>query len=162
MTTVSYQPAHKELTGDDTWERVTYKIARSPLVQRLGVNYTDYLPDRIFDQTLGFLLCCGRKTAGEGAFSATPYIDEGWHYFLLHLRQYLKFCDDQFGKTIWHNPYHPVLDFDAETNMRAGCLRAKAAMVQHGFHVDEVIWNLPYSDSSSGECDDACSYAYLD
>lgn len=162
MTTTRYQPAHQHLVGDDTWERVTHKIAHSAAVRGLGVDHIEHLPERIFDQTLAFLLCCGTHEPGEGPFSATPYIDEGWHSFILHLKPYLDFCEATFGKTVWHNPYNVSKDFDAARNMQDGCVRSKTAMAKRGLRIDEPVWALPYHGFSLGNCDDACSWAYLD
>jgi hypothetical protein len=158
MTTL--EVTHKHLLGEDTWDRVVYHIERTSAVTDLNSDNPRQLSERILDQTIAFLLCCGAKDPKDPPLSATPHIDEAWHWFVLHLGQYLKFCDENFGRVILHNPYHPDKDFDASQKLTEGRARAKAAMRDLGLHLDGDIWALPYHGNTHGNCDDACSYAY--
>lgn len=159
-SSISYQPVHKSLVGDDTWDRIVYQLERTSAVTDLKRGDSHQLSERILDQTVAFLLCCGAKDPAGAPLSATPHIDEAWHWFVLHLRQYLEFCETNFGRVILHNPYHPDKDYDAAHQLTEGRARAKAAMQTLGLQLDGEVWALPYHGNTHGNCDDACSYAY--
>jgi hypothetical protein len=59
----------------------------------------------VFDDTKKFLFLCGSY---QETFAPTPRIDEGWHAFILHTRDYAIFCKTYFGKFIHHVPTPPI------------------------------------------------------
>jgi hypothetical protein len=55
----------------------------------------------LFQQTLVFLWDCSRS--GE-TMVPTKQIDEMWHVFILHTREYEQFCLERLGKFVHHYP----------------------------------------------------------
>ena len=145
----AHEPAYRGLVVPETWERVTYSIGKSTYVQdladRLELVRAD-LAGRIFGQTLWYLICCGRKRPTEPFYASSETLDEGWHAFFLQWPEYSEFGEThcQPGGFIPHRPFHPVLD-DCSVLAPARD-RAKAAMVRHGFDVDELVWQGKWSD----------------
>lgn len=55
----------------------------------------------IFEDTKRFLYLCGNYSGG---FTPSPRIDDGWHAFILHTKDYYDFCIRFFKKFIHHYP----------------------------------------------------------
>jgi hypothetical protein len=73
------------------------------LVRRLQdkLALTEDAARELFADTKRFLLVCGTT---PGNWSPTEPIDEGWHNFILFTQDYAKFCQQNFGRFIHHNP----------------------------------------------------------
>lgn len=160
LTMTSPKLANKELISEELWARVSGKIEKSDLVKRYKETYGEFpdLADRMLDQSLSFLLLCGSKEKKENPFSPAPYVDEAWHNFILHLRPYLDFCNEKFGRVIYHNPYNDGKDYAAEEPFADRYARAIVGMNKRGLYVDYRIWNLPIvgCNPDSGDCCEAC------
>jgi len=46
-------------------------------------------------------------------------IDEMWHVFVLHLREYLDFCEEFLGGIVYHSPGNPLYEQMDEDETRA-------------------------------------------
>jgi hypothetical protein len=72
----------------------------------------------VFVDLLAFLYLSARsiETAGGTVVGMYPEIlklDEMWHCFILHTRDYGKFCEQHFGFFLHHEPAEPVSDGQA-------------------------------------------------
>jgi hypothetical protein len=69
--------------------------------------------EELFLELLRWLYYCARATEPgkrAGAISMYPEIlriDDMWHVFILHTRDYADFCDRYFGRFIHHEPLPP-------------------------------------------------------
>lgn len=97
-------------------------------------------------------LCAKRKTdldAGRGEAFQVPLFNEAnaidmmWHTFLLFTEDYQKFCQDQFGFFIHHNP-RPMADRQAwqrkiQQDPASTTIERKAALEKvYGYLYDEL------------------------
>jgi hypothetical protein len=55
----------------------------------------------LFKETLKFLWSCSLKNNSQ---SPTKAVDEMWHVFILHTKDYQNFCSAHLGKFIHHHP----------------------------------------------------------
>jgi len=62
-------------------------------------NYEIVDAERLFDQLESFLGSCN----GSCQVPSKP-IDEAWHTFILHTKEYASYCRDRFGRFIDHVP----------------------------------------------------------
>ncbi|HEY9000129.1 MAG TPA: hypothetical protein VIM89_02165 [Mucilaginibacter sp.] len=81
----------------------------------------------------------------------TVEVDEAWHVFILHTRQYHEYCIESFGRFIHHNPYPVKLSDTCDTGgqQRANCDKEEEKC-EAGF-----IKNLfaDCDDGDNGRCD---------
>lgn len=56
---------------------------------------------KLFSKTLEFLWSC---KLNNDAQSPTKEVDEMWHLFILHTKDYKNFCSEHLGKFIHHQP----------------------------------------------------------
>ncbi|HVK24272.1 MAG TPA: hypothetical protein VM677_23200 [Actinokineospora sp.] len=92
----------------------------------------------IVDQTLAFLGACAVNT-GE-PLSPSPLVDEGWHAFVLHTREYAEFCRMIAGRFLHHRPSdEPRFGTDHLD-------RSKRAIHRAGYLVRDELW-LPASSA---------------
>ena len=81
------------------------EIVIQGFMDRYDVNYEE--AKEIFDETKKFLeLASDLSQEGEGLFIDRPLliIDEMWHTFILHTKQYMSFCYEKFNRFIHHAP----------------------------------------------------------
>ncbi len=73
------------------------------VVKRISkeVNCTYQEASEIFEDTKRFLYLCG---VYGGGFAPALKIDDGWHAFILHTKDYLDFCINFFERFIHHYP----------------------------------------------------------
>lgn len=69
------------------------------LQQKLGISNEEAL--ELFNDTKRFLFLCG---INNEVFVPTGSIDEGWHHFILYTKDYVDFCQENFGRFIHHKP----------------------------------------------------------
>jgi len=75
-------------------EKVVKRISKDT-----GCSYREAF--EVFEDTKRFLYLCG---VHDGGFTPSSKIDDGWHAFILHTKDYLDFCMNYFGKFIHHYP----------------------------------------------------------
>jgi len=85
-------------------------IMRYPLpfvVHRLGKegNIPKGLVDEAILEWRKFMVCVLHSGGPVGMIS--PVIDEVWHAFILHTREYAEFCQSIFGRFVHHAPNWP-------------------------------------------------------
>lgn len=85
-----------------------------PVVMRIADELgVDVLRARgIFDDTKRFLFLA---TAGQKGLRPTKVIDEGWHAFVLHTKDYAEFCKQFLGRFIHHQPDTIGMKSEAKT-----------------------------------------------
>ena len=79
----------------------------NPSVIHRLVNKDGYAPEEaatIFDDVKRFLFLAATTTE---PLAPTKRLDDGWHAFILHTLDYMKFCDCFFGRYIHHLPNPP-------------------------------------------------------
>lgn len=90
---------------------------------------------RTFDGLKQYLAACvftgGKRTPAK-------IIDECWHTFLLHLRDYQVFCERYLRGLVYHDPAIDNSGFDYYPKTRA------AALALYG-ELDELIWPSDHS-----------------
>jgi hypothetical protein len=88
--------------------------------------------DRVVDQALALVHVMG--STGEGAAMApSELVDPGWHTLILHTGWYAKWCEQQFGYFLHHQPNSKVRTRGLMVDV-VGKVRAA------GFEVDERLW----------------------
>lgn len=118
----------------------------SRLTERLTRDHDIETPtaERIMNQTLAFLVTCGRNPGAGLAPCAT--VDIGWHIFLMYTRDYAEFCDRVAGRFIHHRPDddNDRGDNDHDHGTAAGGAErigvTVAAMRKAGMPVDADLW----------------------
>jgi hypothetical protein len=114
------------------------------LVGRLHKDHPELpieLCGRIQRQALEFLDACA-KSPGT---SITPsvMVDLGWHNFILHTKNYFKFCEALAGGYIHHNPYG-----GGQTD--SGILERTQELIGSAGHtIDAELWALNNADCNS-------------
>jgi hypothetical protein len=58
--------------------------------------------------------------ASNKALSPAPRIDEAWHEFILHTKDYIAFCEQRYGKIVHHVPTPLSCDSDDPNKQRCG------------------------------------------
>jgi hypothetical protein len=88
----------------------------------------------------------------EVSLAPSPSVDALWHDFILHTRDYIAFCDRNFGKIVHHVPQRGI------TPDRLPRYKATVAAIEAAFgSLNSVIW--PHSEQyylevceSSSDC----------
>lgn len=101
-----------------------------------------------------FLFLCARF---KHPLVPSPAIDSIWHDFILHTREYQKFCSQNFGCFIHHTPSR-----DASQNLKEGYIATIEALRNQFGDVDPVLW--PHSEEylnnqvcgGDGDCKGGC------
>lgn len=52
-------------------------------------------------------------------------LDEAWHAFILHTREYAEYCSSRFGRFVHHVPY--AIDLDATDGGTASCSKCSSS-----------------------------------
>lgn len=110
------------------------------------------LAERIVREALVFLVACGR-TPGV-PLSPSRTVDEGWHAFILHTREYAEFCDRVVGHFIHHTPDEEPGGDRLEAEARV--LSTVAHLRSAGLPADEELWS-GRGGSCSSQCGRCCS-----
>ncbi len=71
------------------------------LEDKLGISESE--AEELFDDTKRFLYLCATV---EGPLAPSERIDEAWHHFILHTKDYDAFCRRYFGRFIHHVPHN--------------------------------------------------------
>ncbi len=108
--------------------------------------------ERWFKGALQFLEIA--SVAGS-PISPSLTIDEAWHAFILHTRDYAEYCQEQFGRFIHHQPT------PAEVSNRDNYLLARTIAEERFGDLDETVWPLKAKEVSAcsdpdGECSSQC------
>ena len=69
--------------------------------------------------------------AYEKVGTPTPEIDDAWHEFILHTKEYVRYCEGRFGRLIHHIPTSPIsCESDSEENDdEGGCSTGFARLI---------------------------------
>lgn len=85
-------------------ERMSQSVFISPeILQRFSKrnNVSILDAEKIGGELVKFLTLCA---ASEQSLAPSPAIDEMWHHFILHTRDYGDWCTSHFGRFIHHVP----------------------------------------------------------
>jgi hypothetical protein len=141
-TTTTRRLSGRSLVSDDLFERLVRRITvgdgAEPIERQLAV--------RIVDQAVAFLGACAEHEGEPLAPSAL--VDIGWHAFILHTREYTRFCYRVAGRYLHHAPKEPGIE--RTSNPHEVRNRTLGAMRSAGFVVDEPLWALPADCNSGG------------
>lgn len=99
----------------------------------------------LFDDVKRFLYLCAIT---EGHLAPTKQIDEGWHHFILHTKDYAQFCERHFGRMIHHTPFTRE---QRKTSDGSGLTRT-VAEARRIFGDLSLNWSL----NSSSDCRESC------
>ncbi|CRK55024.1 hypothetical protein [Alloactinosynnema sp. L-07] len=100
----------------------------------------------IVDQALAFLGACA-VNVGE-PLTPSPLVDEGWHAFVLHTREYAEFCRMIAGRFLHHRPSDEPMFGSHHLE------RSKRAIHRAGYLVRDELW-LP-SSAVCTQCHGGC------
>lgn len=110
------------------------------------------------EDMLKFLFLCGTKNKGgaDCKFSPPKKIDEAWHLFILHTKDYENFCNEYFGFFIHHKPFTRA---EREENKNKGLLdkTITAAKKLFGDNLSENWQSKKVEFSCCGDCEE-CSH----
>ncbi|WP_133908801.1 glycine-rich domain-containing protein [Actinophytocola oryzae] len=141
-STVTERLTGRSLVSERLFER---------LVARL-VSDEGHSPDfagRVMDQALAFL---GTSAVHRGEpLSPSRAVDDGWHMFVLHTRDYREFCRRIAGRFIDHVPTGGPPGGSGE--WASAVRRTVAAMRRAGYQVDDVLW---FSAADCTGCHGGC------
>lgn len=122
---------YKDLVSETTWQRVVARIMKDESIDR-------ELAERIFRQTLGYLLLCSRRPqlgAGPWLLGPSPMVDKGVHVFYLYTPELLALFDKiNKGVFIHHIPN------DMPGAVRTSGLQTVEAFRQLGMSYDVELW----------------------
>ncbi len=124
-----------EIVPASVRERVVARLAKE---QDTSLD----LADRIFAETINFLVLCGQQH--DRKYSPSTLVDEGWHTLILYTREYADLCNRLVGHFIHHVP----TDEPGATYSSGNSFVTYAALVEAGFNPDPMIW------ASSAKCSD--------
>jgi hypothetical protein len=147
MTVTAEQPTlydPESLIPATLFSRLAARIAHDADVDRDRA-------ERIMRQALAFLLACARNP--DTPLTPSKAVDEGWHAFVLHTREYADFCRQVAGHFIHHAPDDPDgerPDTAARTEMTVEVMR------RTGLPVDDALWSEDRTSCSS-RCGNCCS-----
>lgn len=123
------------------WERLVARIQKEQNIAREKA-------ERIMDSALGFLHLCAKNPGKR--FSPSPLVDVGWHTFLMYTQDYAKFCMQQAGRFIHHEPN----DNPAVVMTSGGACATIAFMNAGGISFDAEMWKHASSGSDcTVDCD---------
>jgi len=112
---------------------------------------TEEKADRGVGQMLAFLAAC--DYAGR-PLSPSPLVDDFWHIFLLHSKDYAEFCEQRFGRFLHHQP--GFLDKEEHGGGKALRARTVDTITLAGYEIDMEFWpELDLAECS--QCHANCS-----
>ncbi|WP_406730830.1 glycine-rich domain-containing protein [Streptomyces sp. NBC_01794] len=114
-----------------------------------GERITRERAERVVDHALAFLHMSAHRDTGLAPLSPSKAVDPGWHAFMLHTREYARWCEVRFGRFIHHNPFPERQLFDG-ARMREAVDAIRAV----GFTVDEELWGTAASCNPPACCRD--------
>ncbi|MFS4460547.1 hypothetical protein [Bdellovibrio sp. HCB2-146] len=86
-------------------------IIKSMIKKNMVPGNSHLLGEMVFNDLLRLLKFIHTATK-DGALTQDfifnqqiDYLDEIWHLFILHTREYYQYCQEQFGEIIHHSPY---------------------------------------------------------
>lgn len=148
---ISEQPVAEQFSNSKTFEVKSIKdfagamaYQNSGLIARFAKRHKVTLEEtqRLFEETKKFLVICG---AMKVSCSPSDKLDEMWHHFILHTKDYQMFCDNFIGRFIHHNP--------TETPF-VGARKQMIEFAEKTFgSIDRSIW----PDASITACGSSCS-----
>lgn len=121
------------------------KYSNEALVRRYAERHEISLDSasRIFEETKKFLVIMAVMNTPISPSSA---LDEMWHHFILHTRDYAEFCQKYFGRFLHHNPTE-------KPNVQTRSEMLALAREIFGGTVDSSLW----PSDEIVDCDSSCS-----
>ena len=107
-TTTKARP--RPSTKTSTQDYLSYEI--DDLVEQMveEMSLTHPQAELLFEDTKKFLLIAFLNP--DKRCGPSPAIDACWHRFILHTREYMRFCDQMFGTYIHHRPGQFVVTYE--------------------------------------------------
>lgn len=68
-------------------------------------GWSEVAAQELFLDLKGFLYLCGTKQQDAAHLSPPEVVDTIWHHYILHTKEYAKFCEDHFQAFIHHTPF---------------------------------------------------------
>lgn len=98
----------------------------------------------LFEQTKMFLVTCA---TAKKPFAPSVVIDEMWHIFVLHMKEYEEFSD-KMGVMVYHVPTEP--------HLRPGLIRPTSELLEEarklfGKKIDKDLWPDPDEKRSASD-----------
>lgn len=138
----------RELIDDDLFARLTHRVAYDH-------GHAGGLAARIVDQALAFL-AASAATGGGLRLSPSPLVDDGWHAFILHTRDYAEFCERVAGRFLHHVPTDENDPAASGQAAHDTLKRTVDAIAAAGFYVDTDLWpSTGHADCS--QCHEGCT-----
>ncbi|OKI08268.1 hypothetical protein A6A06_33935 [Streptomyces sp. CB02923] len=138
MTTMATeQRTGRELIDKDLFDRLAHFV-----VVHNGESRDQ--AEKIIDQAVAFVASVGGT---DIPLVPSDDVDKGLHAFILHTREYAKFCEQRGGRFLHHSPAGPGPLSRSFAAVSASAHAVKAA----GFLVHEDLWTV--NGLSAGQCD---------
>ena len=114
------------------------------VLERFTRDYGDAVvdADRVFESFKQFMVAC---IVADGPKTTSPTIDDMWHTFVLHTREYRTFCQEYLGGFVEHEPVH---DGGAPENYRA----TRELTTSIFGELDTECWPVQGKSSCSSGC----------
>ncbi|MFH9421234.1 glycine-rich domain-containing protein [Streptomyces sp. NPDC017529] len=108
--------------------------------------------ERIIDQAVAFLASVGGT---DIPLVPSDDVDKGLHAFILHTREYARFCEQNSGRFLHHTPAGP----GKLARSFAAVSASACAMKARGFLVHEDLWTVHGLSAGLCDSDDGRPYA---
>ncbi len=137
-------PAQRSVSGvKDLAGALSYQ--NPVLVKRFAARYdvSEERATQLFEECKKFMIIC----ILVGGASPSHELDEMWHHFILHTRDYIGYCERYLGRYLHHNP--------TETpDVKNRNLMLEVAKATFG-SIEESMWPKPVDGTTA--CSSACS-----
>ncbi len=116
------------------------------VIERFRRDYGNRTSDAeiLFEAFKQFMVTC---IVTDGPKTTSPAIDDMWHTFVLHTREYRAFCEEYLGGFVEHEPVH---DGGAPENYKQTRMTALRVFGQ----LNEAAWPTKGKSSCSSGCGD--------
>ena len=141
----------RSLVSDELFDRLVRRIVADDGLER-------DLAERIMDQALAFLSACAANT--HKSLSPSETVDIGWHTFILHTKDYARFCQEVAGHFIHHVPTDEGDPSARGEAAHATLMRTIEAIERCGFVIDTDLWTL--TDAKCAKCSQCKNGCYDD
>ncbi|MEY9937322.1 hypothetical protein [Streptacidiphilus sp. MAP5-3] len=135
MTTLETRRTGRELVKPILFDKLAARIVKD------HPEHAD-IAERITEQALAFL---GTAATATQPIGPSALVDIGWHTFILHTRDYARFCDRIAGRFIHHEPNEPR-EVGAPLSATVDVMRAS------GYLIDADLWGVGGKECTSNCC----------
>lgn len=147
MTAMTTAPAPAlALVPDGLYRQLVTRVATE---EGVPAEYAE----RVVTQAIYFLQVCALNPGAR--LAPSPAVDPGWHAFVLHTREYARFCEQLAGRFIHHAPVDPEEEDGEDEHGVAAVTATVEAMRAAGLPVDDELWPVG-AGGNCNQCHEGC------